>query len=137
MSQTNKKNELIIWASSKIGKPFIWGESDCSTLTLEGISLYYGNIFNLKNIWGSLKKALRAYEIYGTPINILKQAGFISVNKKYEQTGDIFVLSVKNYYLVGVIINQSVLTSDEGKKIVLRPINTFNNYICYRKEISN
>ena len=131
----NKKNELIIWASSKIGKPFIWGESDCSTLTLEGISIYYGNVFNFKNIWNSLKEALRAHKIYGTPINILTQAGFTLVNKKYEQTGDIFVLSIKNYYLVGVVINQSVLVADENKKIILRPINSFINYLCFRKEI--
>lgn len=131
----NKKNELIIWASSKIGKPFVWGISDCSTLTLEGILLYYGNVFNFENTWNSLKAALRSYIKYGTPIQILQQAGFTLINKKYEQTGDIFVLNIKNYYLVGIIINQSVLTSDEGKKIILRPINTFNNYLCYRKEI--
>jgi len=131
----NRKNELVIWASSKIGKSFVWGDSDCSTLTLEGILLYYGNIFDFENIWNSLKAALRSYKKYGTPIQILQQAGFTLVNKKYEQTGDIFVLSIKNYYLVGIVINQSVLIADEGKKITLRPISTFSNYLCYRKEI--
>lgn len=129
----NKKNELILWASSQIGKPFIWGISDCSTLTLEGINLYYGNIFKFENTWKSLKDAIRAYKKYGTPLKILTEAGFNFVNKKYEQTGDIFVWKGNGYYLVGIVINQSVLTADEGRNIALRPINTFNNYTCYRK----
>lgn len=129
----NKKNELIIWASSKIGKPFIWGKTDCSTLTLEGIKLYYGNMFQFENTWNSLKEAIRAYKKYGTPIKILTEARFSLIYKKYEQTGDIFVWEGNGYYLVGVVINQAVLTADEGKKIALRPITTFDNYTCYRK----
>jgi hypothetical protein len=131
----NKKGELITWASSKIGKPFIWGESDCTTLSLEGINIYYGNIFNIENTWNSFKEALRAFKKYGTPMDILTKEGFTIVTKKYEQTGDIFVWQGKGYFLIGIVINQSVLVADEGKLLSLRPISSFDSYFCYHKEI--
>ena len=128
-----KQQKLIEWATSKIGTPFIWGNSDCSSITLEGIKLYYGDILNFENTWVNLKEAIRAYKKYGNPLEILENANFYKVLKNYEQTGDIFVWTGNSYYLVGIIINQSVLVADENKLLQLRPINTFEEYNCFRK----
>lgn len=128
-----KQQKLILWATQQIGLPFTWGKSDCTTLTLEGINLFCNETFNLENTWTSLKEALRAYKKYGTPPEVLEKYGFEKVKKNYEQTGDILVWTGNGYYLIGIIINQSVLVSDEGKLISFRPIVSFSNYTCYRK----
>lgn len=128
-----RQQQLILWAAQQIGLPFVWGKSDCTTLTLEGVNLLYNETFNLENTWTSLKEALRAYKKYGTPIEILEKYGFEKVKKNYEQTGDILVWEGTGYYLIGIVINQSVLVADEGKLISFRPIVSFINYTCYRK----
>ena len=130
-----RQQKLIEWAASKIGTPFVWGNSDCSSITLEGIKLYYGDILNFENTWSSLKEAIRAYKKYGTPIEILEKTNFYKVSKNYEQTGDIFVWTGNSYYLVGMVINQSVMVADEEKCLELRSLSSFNSYLCYRKDI--
>ena len=130
-----RQQKLIEWATTKIGTPFIWGSSDCSSLSLEGIKLYYGDLFSFENTWSSLKEAIRAYKKYGTPIEILESVGFVRVKRNYEQTGDVFVWTGNSYYLVGMVINQSVIVADEEKCLELRSLSSFNSYLCYRKDI--
>lgn len=128
------RNNLVRWAQSKIGTPFVWGKSDCSSVLIEGMKVYYGIILSYKP-WASLKDAIRAYKEYGTPDKILEDLGFMKVKKNFEQTGDILVWQGKGYYLVGFIINGYVLVADEGKNIGLSLITSFERYVCYRKNI--
>ena len=108
----NKREELIKWACTKIGLPFVWGKSDCSSIALEGIKIYYGLEFPFDKSWTSFVKALRAYKKYGIPQDILIKKGFTPVKKNFEQTGDIFIWNGKGYYLVGLVINNSVMVAD-------------------------
>ncbi|MDN3515374.1 MAG: hypothetical protein NG747_13380 [Candidatus Brocadia sp.] len=128
----DKRIKLIQWAEQQLGKPFEWGKADCTTVTLEGMKLYYGKEIPINIGWGSLKDALRAYKKYGSPPDILRKHGFIEITRNFEQTGDIFLWHGHGYWLLGVIISGSVLVADEGKAIEMRPIRGFTgNYYVF------
>lgn len=129
----DKRPYLIKWAESKIGLPFVWGKSDCTTIVIEGISLYFGIELPVINTWTSLKEALKAFKQYNSPDNILKNTGFFKVQKNFEQTGDILVWKGRGYYLLGFVINGEVMVADEGKTLEMRPLNSFKEYNCYRR----
>lgn len=122
-----------MWACTKIGLPFVWGKSDCTTIALEGIKLYYGLDFSLGKSWTSFKEALKAYKKYGMPQEILMKNGFNPVNTNFEQTGDVFIWEGKGYYLMGLVINNSVMVANENDFLHMRPISAFKSYLCLRK----
>ncbi len=128
----DKRNELVKWAATKIGKSFVWGKCDCTTVTLEGVRLYYDIDFGIDRKWKSFMGALKTYKKYGEPPGLLKEKGFVEIQKNFEQTGDIFVWKGKGYWLIGIVINSSVLVVDEGKTISMRPIYNFKeDYMVY------
>lgn len=129
----DKRPDLIKWAETKIGLPFVWGKSDCTTIVIEGISLYYGIELPVINTWTSLKDALKAFKQYNSPDNILKNTGFSKVPKNFEQTGDILVWKGRGYYLLGFVINGEVMVADEGSLLEMRPLNSFQDYNCFRR----
>lgn len=132
MLSINKRNELVKWATTKVGLPFVWGKTDCTTITLEGIEKYYGIKFPLENTWSSLKEALRAYKKYGTPPELLEKEGLKKIQKKFEQTGDIFCWQGHGYWLIGIVIYNCVLVADEGKMVSLKRILAFTeDYAVY------
>lgn len=122
---TDKRLDLIRWSEQQIGKPFEWGQTDCTTLTLEGIKIYYGKEIPITLQWRSFKDALRAYKEYGNPADILEVHGFVEIRKNYEQTGDIFLWQGKGYWLLGMVVNGSVLIADEGRRIEMKPVYAF------------
>lgn len=129
----DKRADLIKWAETKIGLPFIWGKSDCTTIVIEGISLYYNLEMPVENTWTSLKDALKSFKKYNSPDNILKNMGFFTVQKNFEQTGDILAWKGRGYYLLGFVINGEVMVADEGKVLEMRPLKAFTDYVCYRR----
>lgn len=129
----DRRVALVKWAQTKIGTPFIWGKSDCTTILLEGFFLYYKELLPIDITWLSLKDAIKAFKKYGKPHDILESKEFFKVKRNFEQTGDIFIWQGKGYYLVGFIINGNVMVADEGKLVEMRPIKTFTEYSCYRR----
>lgn len=129
---SNKRNNLVRWAITKVGLPFVWGKTDCTTITLEGIEQYYGIKFPFENTWVSLKEALRAYKEHGTPPELLEKEGLKKIPKNFEQTGDIFCWQGHGYWLIGIVIYNCVLVADEGKATSLKEISSFTeNYIVF------
>lgn len=129
----DKRPDLIKWVETKIGLPFIWGKTDCTTIVIEGISLYYNETLPIVNNWNSLKDAIRTFRYYGCPGIILENKGFFKVQKNFEQTGDILIWKGRGYYLLGFVINEEVMVADEGKILEMRPLNSFKDYNCYRR----
>lgn len=128
----NKRNELVKWAATKVGRPFIWGKTDCTTITLEGIEQYYGLKLPVENTWVSLKEALRAYKKYGKPPEVLQEAGLQIIQKNFEQTGDVFCWQGHGYWLIGMVINGHVLVADEGRMAELKKISAFaEKYVVF------
>lgn len=39
----SRGNALVRWAADMIGKEFSWGETDCATITLQGIAIFHGS----------------------------------------------------------------------------------------------
>lgn len=131
----NNRERLVKWACTKIGTPFVWGKSDCTIIALEGIKMYYNLDFFLDKSWSSLKDALKTYKKCGTPIDLLIKEGFTPVKKNFEQTGDVFIWEGNGYYLLGLVINNSVMVANEGELLHMRPISAFESYLCLRKGI--
>ena len=128
----NKRNELVKWAATKVGIPFVWGKTDCTTITIEGIEQFYDIKFTFENTWVSLKEALRAYKKHGTPPQLLENAGLKKIPKNFEQTGDVFCWQGHGYWLIGIVIHGHVLVADEGKMVSMKKISAFTeDYVVY------
>jgi len=42
MRQSGWQARLLAWAAQRLGEPFIWGESDCAMICLEGLDVLRG-----------------------------------------------------------------------------------------------
>jgi hypothetical protein len=95
----NAKQEinLMNFVESSLGRPFAWGECDCNTFALEAMDAAYGLSLAAKIMghYRTMRGAIRyrRRSPWGDLISLLKEAGFVSGKKGFEQVGDILIAS--------------------------------------------
>lgn len=131
-------NTLVRWAVNMIGKQFAWGEMDCATLTLQGLSIFHG-ITNTPPgwvalpKWSSIKEAMRVQKQYGNTSEFLTMHGWAEIPKNYARTGDVAVIETSPMQTAAIIVNRSVLLIDPENGVQLQPLTTLTSkVICYR-----
>lgn len=132
----NKKNNLVRWAASQLGRKFEWGVSDCASLTSEGFKILYGDEpFPYLEKWKSKEEALKLYNKVGKPSEILKlDPNFVEIKKNYCQTGDIVILDTNPLQLTSIIIENGILIFEEEKGVILRKFKDIKtDYFCFRR----
>lgn len=115
------RNNLIEEASSLVGKPFSWGETDCATVIRLCVnSAYDGEVFPKIPEIDSLETAQQVSKDYGTPEKILRDIGCSEVTINFVQCGDIVILPERFDLGSGAIyVRSGYITSDMEYGVVL------------------
>lgn len=115
--------KLYEWLNTVIGKPYIWGETDCGTLVREGLKLItgidpFGNLpywkteMECRQIWDAMGGVDKAFT------EIFK---FKKIDRNYIQMGDVSVLEVRDLITASLIINnERMLFSSVDKGVEIR-----------------
>lgn len=86
---------VALMARNLVGRPFVWGETDCGTLCRLTLDALYGPGTAegwLGQAWKSARGAARAWRRLGGPEDVLERLGAAEVHPDYASTGDIVVL---------------------------------------------
>lgn len=85
---------LTRWADKEVGKPFIWGETDCGSLTRRAhVAMFGRDVFPIPH-WSSKREASSVLRKYGGVEDILKkQAVEDPQGLGFVQAGDVVVTS--------------------------------------------
>lgn len=117
----NYNSKLIEWINTQIGKPYIWGETDCGTLVRKGLTiilnrdpfpdiLSWDNELICREIWDKLNGVDNAFISFGAK----------KILGTFAQTGDVAVLEIGKYLTATLIISPDKMlfaSTDKGVEI--------------------
>ena len=83
---------LVKWAGEMVGKPFIWGETDCAMLALRSLNTSLGIDVSgaFAGVWRDEASALAHFQIE-LPSQVLSMLGLSQMDQVYFATGDIIL----------------------------------------------
>jgi hypothetical protein len=85
---------LVELANEVLGKPFVWGETDCASVARRAVAVMYEDdpvAQHIKVTYTTKVGAARAFKKIGSMIDILLAAGAKEVRPDLTQDGDIMV----------------------------------------------
>jgi len=118
----NWDGRLVAWAKEMVGRPFVWGETDCITLAIEAIEIIHpGQIkFDLP-FWDSKKTAIVAIKKINGFSAYMEKHGAVKIESELlARAGDLLVApSVDSIEGCQVVIGGKIISSrpDEGVHI--------------------
>ena len=113
----------VEWAIQQVGKPFVWGETDCCSLLNRMWEVMYGEpMFDLT--YTSLPEALRFSAHIGGVRHALTEMGCTTLPLSYASTGDAIVADDEPFPTVLSVINDQALLSDDDKPVRLVPLSS-------------
>lgn len=84
---------LVAWAEEVRGLPFVWGRTDCGTLTRKALAVCFGrDIFSNVPHWRNVDQAATVLARYGTMSYALEQLGAQEVELPFARAGDVTVV---------------------------------------------
>lgn len=99
------RSELVAWADKVRGAPYLWGETDCSTLARQALRIQFGqDVFPRMLRWTSLREALRVLKTIG---------GVGGVSPLFAATGARELQGRKKHWPVGAIL----MKEEEGTRL--------------------
>ena len=136
MRVENWNGKLIDWASKQIGKPFIWGETDCGTLIRQGLQVITGiDVFTPLAWWQTEQRARESWDaLGGIHAGFINNFKAINIGCEYVQTGYIGILRINNLDTATIILNDKLLFSSIDAGITLRNLSNLlkDRFIFYR-----
>lgn len=110
---------LMSFIEKNLGRPFAWGECDCNTFALETIDAVFDTA------WADLIKGRYYTELgaftfrrscrWGDFISgIIAEAGFIEIQKGFEQTGDLLIVKDPRWEMVHICLGNKLVSSFPG-----------------------
>lgn len=87
----NWSDDLVRWARDEIGKPYVWGETDCGSLLRRGLAIVYGQEIGEVPAYDSLSSAYRVSEAIGGLRAVLHRLGAEPIGLKFATTGDVIL----------------------------------------------
>ena len=138
----NAEHEIkfINFVEKNLGRPFTWGQCDCSTFALEVIDAAFDTalVDKIKGKYRTEKGAIKfRRRSWGSFVNLLKEAGFVELQRGFEQTGDILIIEDAEWERVHVYLGNWVVASFPDDGVQLFPMTIMNGkpykvwrYVC-------
>ena len=83
------RTRLIAWSNAQIGRPFIWGETDCAALVRASLQECFGqDVVPGVPTWQSKREAIRVLKAH-EPVKILEALGAVKTTVGFARAGDI------------------------------------------------
>lgn len=105
------------WAADVVGRPYVWGETDCGSLVREAHALMYGvDLFHVKP-YTTRRQALYRHNSTGGVEAVLREAGAVDVPVAFAQQGDVLCEAEGDGLpACGVVVGRSVIwaTVEDG-----------------------
>jgi len=123
----NLSSERLLgrFARSWIGRPFVWGETDCSILALAWVDTIIGEDRFVRQVLGrydSPETAAAFSASFGKSLaDLLLDAGFTPAPAGVTPTGSIILVASEDYTRAHVCLNQKILSADETDGVVVVP----------------
>jgi hypothetical protein len=119
MRQPGWEFRLVAYANSQVGRPFVWGETDCYSLVREALECVYDADLLPHIIYTSKAKATTAARAFPQPGAALSDFGAVRVPLPNAQSGDVLLMPGDDglglpRFAVVVDGRGRVLTSDPG-----------------------
>jgi len=105
---------LISWAESRLGRPFIWGETDCNVLALEALDVITNgnNVAIAKGKYHSKLGAIRFLARLGKGLaDVVKEADGVEIDTCRYKTGDFLIMDHTAYEMAHVYLDGRLFSS--------------------------
>lgn len=123
MKIDNYDYKLIEWVNTQLGKPYIWGETDCGSLVRKGLNIIYGkDKFNDIPSWDTEEICRKIWDDLGGADKAFLDFGAKKIKGTFAQTGDVAVLEVGKLLTAAMVIGGKLLFSSTDKGIETRDI---------------
>ena len=116
--------KLVLFAGSQVGKPFVWGETDCVMLGLKCVDIMTGSSDWLAYAgrWSNEAEA-RAYFATETPFDYLAWRKAEEVTPGFEQIGDVMLAQTPEWpFCVHIVVGAKALSSSPSSGVNLIPV---------------
>lgn len=130
----NWEHQLIQYVNGELGKPFAWGERDCSSFAAACLKIIVGDMtlpwnFPYRNERDALRYAREVIPFY----DFLKaQDGVVSVAPNYEQRGDFIFGQLGAFDCCHIVLGAKVVGLDMQAGVCLAPLSDFKTLTPYR-----
>lgn len=118
MKVDNYDYKLIEWVNTQLGKPYIWGKTDCGSLVRKGLNIVFGkDKFNDIPSWDSEEICRKIWDDLGGVDNAFLSLGARKIKGTFAQTGDIAVLEIGKLLTAAMVIGSGKLlfsSTDKG-----------------------
>lgn len=120
----NVQQHVINYAESIVGKPFVWGETDCANIIRNVLKIMYAYDVckGIKKYKTEYAAKRRVVETGGT-VSVLKRLGAYEIQRNFCQTGD-FIVSPNSdgFDSSFAVINDHVLSANPEKGVILHAL---------------
>jgi len=129
--------KLMNFVEKNLGRPFTWGQCDCSTFALEVIDAAFDTALadKIKGKYRTEKGAIKfRRRSWGSFVNLLKEAGFVESQRSFEQTGDMLIIEDAEWERVHVCLGNWVCAPfpDDGVQLFPMTVMTDKPYKVWR-----
>ena len=122
--------ELTRFIEDNIGKPYIWGKTDCFML----ICKYLNAGSNHYDKYKTLRGALSYYKKHADKLDeYIRSQGYYQVRNNFENDGDLVKVMGKPFNSWGVYYKGQILISNEKQGLILEDVKNFVDYKVYRR----
>ena len=126
MKVDNYDYKLIEWVNIQLGKPYIWGETDCGSLVRKGLNIVYGkDCFGYILAWDSEVECRKIWDDLGGVDKAFLDFGARKIKGTFAQTGDVAILEIGKLLTASVVIGSKLLFSSADKGVEMRDITPF------------
>jgi hypothetical protein len=129
---------LTEWAIEQIGRPFLWGQTDCMSLVRRAAAVLYGGVDPFTERvprWSDAATAAAVGQICGGPERALEYVGAVAVGWRYAQTGDVWVRPPEDGgwgYAAGVVVSGHLLRAIEDGEVAWSPLEDPGTGVVWR-----
>ncbi len=119
--RSNWDVHLFRWADKVVGRPFVWGETDCATLVRAAHVVMYGtDVFG----WPTYRSKLGATKARKKVGGILPalQRVCTAVGRRFARDGDIVVITHEGEYGMGIVLGTNAVGTYPGEPVSLVPL---------------
>ncbi len=87
------RSRLLCWSALQVGRPFVWGQTDCATLGRSALTEIFGvDVMPWLPTWHSAREAVQVVQTYGPVESILEKLGACGVSSAFMRAGDLVVM---------------------------------------------
>ena len=117
------EQNVIIWARARLGREFVWGDTDCAMIALEGLDCLNGSDYAgvYRGKWTTEDEALAHFKIE-TPSQVLASFGGEKVLPTFTVLGDVITVPAGQWpEQMHFVLGSKSLCSDPTKGVHLLP----------------